>query len=96
MSEHLPGIADLISGKAKVLDIREVDTGDVLGRDTVPPIPGLIEKCIRGKNVMVTGAGGSIGSELCRQIVEYEPSKLVLFEQSEFALYKLEKELENI
>ena len=90
----LPGIADLVSGKAKVLDIREVDTGDVLGRDAVPPIPGLIEKCIRGKNVMVTGAGGSIGSELCRQIVEYAPSKLILFEQSEFALYKLEKELE--
>ena len=90
----LPGIADLVSGKAKVSDIREVDTGDVLGRDPVPPIPGLIDGCIRGKNVMVTGAGGSIGSELCRQIVEYGPAKLVLFEQSEFALYKLEKELE--
>lgn len=90
----LPGIADLVSGKAKVSDIREVDTGDVLGRDAVPPTPGLIEKCIRDKNVMVTGAGGSIGSELCRQIVECGPSKLVLFEQSEFALYKLEKELE--
>lgn len=90
----LPGISDLVSGKAKVSDIREVDTGDVLGRDTVPPIPGLIEQCVRGKNVMVTGAGGSIGSELCRQIVEYGPSKLVLFEQSEYALYKLEKELE--
>jgi len=90
----LPGIADLISGKAKVSDIREVDTGDVLGRDAVPPIPGLIEKCLRGKNVLVTGAGGSIGSELCRQIAEYKPSRLVLFEQSEFALYKIEKELE--
>ena len=90
----LPGIADLVSGKAKFSDIREVDTGDVLGRDPVPPIPGLIEQCIRGKNVIVTGAGGSIGSELCRQIVEYGPSRLVLFEQSEFALYKIEKELE--
>jgi len=90
----LPGIADLVSGKAKFSDIREVDTGDVLGRDPVLLIPGFIERCIRGKNVMVTGAGGSIGSELCRQIVEYAPSKLVLFEQSEFALYKLEKELE--
>jgi len=90
----LPGIADLVSGKSKVSDIREVDTGDVLGRDIVPPIPGLIEQCVRGKNVMVTGAGGSIGSELCRQIAEYGPSRLVLFEQSEFALYKLEKELE--
>jgi FlaA1/EpsC-like NDP-sugar epimerase len=91
----LPGIADLVSGKAKVSDIREVDAGDVLGREVVPPIPDLINQCIRGKNVMVTGAGGSIGSELCRQIVEYAPSKLVLFEQSEFALYKLEKELET-
>ena len=90
----LPGITDLVSGKASVTDIREVDAGDVLGRNTVPPIPELIEQCIRGKNVIVTGAGGSIGSELCRQIVEHGPSKLVLFEQSEFALYKLEKELE--
>ncbi|MBN4079173.1 polysaccharide biosynthesis protein [Beggiatoa alba] len=89
----LPGIADLVSGKAKFLDIREVDSEDVLGRDAVPPVPGLIEQCIRAKNVMVTGAGGSIGSELCRQIAEYGPSTLVLFEQSEFALYQLEKEL---
>lgn len=90
----LPGIADLVSGKATVSDIREVDAGDVLGREVVPPIPILINQCIRGKNVMVTGAGGSIGSELCRQIVEHSPAKLVLFEQSEYALYKLEKELE--
>lgn len=90
----LPDIADLVSGKAKVSDIREVDAGDVLGREAVPPVPALIEQCVRGKNVMVTGAGGSIGSELCRQIIEYAPSRLVLFEQSEFALYKIEKELE--
>lgn len=89
----LPGIADLVSGKAKVSDIREVDVGDVLGRDTVPPDSVLIERCIRNKSVMVTGAGGSIGSELCRQISEHEPSRLVLFEQSEFALYQIEKEL---
>ena len=91
----LPGITDLVSGKATVSDIREVDVGDVLGRDVVPPDLGLIERCIRDKNVMVTGAGGSIGSELCRQIVEHAPSKLVLFEQSEYALYKIEKELEQ-
>lgn len=91
----LPGITDLVSGKATVSDIREVDVGDLLGRDIVPPVPGLIEKCVRGKNVMVTGAGGSIGSELCRQIAEHGPSKLVLYEQSEFALYKIEKELES-
>ena len=92
----LPGITDLVSGKAKVSDIREVDTGDVLGRDVVPPIPELIEKCVRNKNVMVTGAGGSIGSELCRQIVEYGPSRLILFEQSEYALYNIDKELEAV
>ena len=91
----LPGITDLVSGKATISDIREVDANDVLGRDAVPPIPGLIERCIRDKSVMVTGAGGSIGSELCRQIAEYGPSKLVLYEQSEFALYKIEKELES-
>jgi len=90
----LPGITDLVSGKATVSDIREVDVGDVLGRDVVPPDSDLIECCIRDKNVMVTGAGGSIGSELCRQIVEHSPAKLVLFEQSEFALYEIEKELE--
>lgn len=90
----LPGIADLVSGKATVSDIREVDVGDVLGRNVIPPVPALIEQCIRGKNVMVTGAGGSIGAELCRQIIEFAPSRLVLFEQSEFALYKIEKELE--
>lgn len=91
----LPGVTDLISGKATVSDIREVDANDVLGRDAVPPVHGLIEQCISGKNVMVTGAGGSIGSELCRQIVGHGPLKLILFEQSEFALYKIEKELES-
>jgi FlaA1/EpsC-like NDP-sugar epimerase len=90
----LPDIADLVSGKMKVSDIREVDASDVLGREAVPPVPELIEKCIRDKNVMVTGAGGSIGAELCRQIIEHAPSKLILFEQSEFALYKIEKELD--
>lgn len=90
----LPGIGDLVSGKATVTDIREVDACDVLGRDAVPPVPELIEQCVSGKNVMVTGAGGSIGSELCRQIVVHGPTRLVLFEQSEFALYKIEKELE--
>ena len=89
----LPGIADLVSGKAKVSDIREVDIGDVLGREVVPPVTELIERCIHGKNVMVTGAGGSIGSELCRQIIAHEPCKIVLFEQSEFGLYQIEKEL---
>jgi len=89
----LPGIADLVSGKASFTDIREVSTGDVLGRDVVPPVTELIERCVQGKNVIVTGAGGSIGSELCRQIMRLGAARLVLFEQSEFALYSIEKEL---
>ncbi|HED33230.1 MAG TPA: polysaccharide biosynthesis protein [Gammaproteobacteria bacterium] len=89
----LPGVADLVSGRAKLSDLREVDIADVLGRETVPPVTHLLEKCIRGKNVLVTGAGGSIGSELCRQIVKHGASVIVLFEQSEFALYTIEKEL---
>jgi FlaA1/EpsC-like NDP-sugar epimerase len=89
----LPDTADLVSGKAKVSDIKEVDVGDVLGREIVPPVPSLIERCVRGKNVVVTGAGGSIGSELCRQIIEYAPTVLILYEQSEYALYKIDKEL---
>ncbi|MDH5424069.1 MAG: polysaccharide biosynthesis protein [Gammaproteobacteria bacterium] len=88
----LPGIADLVSGSAKFTDIREIEAADVLGRVDVPPVPELIERCIRGKNVMVTGAGGSIGSELCRQIVKFGPAKLILFEQNEFALYTLMQE----
>ncbi|RLA40318.1 MAG: hypothetical protein DRR42_26040, partial [Gammaproteobacteria bacterium] len=59
------------------------------------PVTELIERCIHGKNVVVTGAGGSIGSELCRQILEHTPSVLILFEQSEYALYAIEKELES-
>ena len=90
----LPAMADLVAGRAKISDIREVDIGDILGREVVPPIPELLGQCIRGKSVMVTGAGGSIGSELCRQIVACEPTRLVLFEQSEFALYKIEQELQ--
>ena len=90
----LPGITDLVSGKARVSDIKEVDVSDVLGREAVAPDPELIKRSIQGKNVIVTGAGGSIGSELCRQIVEHSPETLVLFEQSEYALYKIEKELE--
>jgi len=92
----LPDYSDLISGKAKISDIREVNIGDILGRDIVPPVTSLIEKCISGKNVLITGAGGSIGSELCRQIVEHSPAQLILFEQSEFALYKIEKELGSL
>ncbi len=70
--------------------------GDLLGRDPVPPRPKLFGSCIRGKCVLVTGAGGSIGSELCRQIIRLGPSRLVLFEMSELALYNIERELEEV
>ena len=91
--QTIPDVSDLISGKARVDDIREVDVEDLLGRDPVPPDPELLSASISGKRVMVTGAGGSIGSELCRQILELGPTTLVLFEISEIALYNIENEL---
>ena len=92
----VPGFMDLASGKVKVEDIQEVDIADLLGRDAVPPQQALFEKCIRGKVVMVTGAGGSIGSELCRQILSSKPKALLLFEHSEFNLYSIHLELERL
>ncbi|WP_028630223.1 polysaccharide biosynthesis protein [Metapseudomonas resinovorans] len=91
----IPGFMDLASGRVKVDDIQEVDIADLLGRDSVPPRKELFERCIRGKVVMVTGAGGSIGSELCRQILGCGPRALLLFEHSEFNLYNIQIELEQ-
>lgn len=93
---ELPGVTQLVDGQVKVSDIREVDIIDLLGRDPVPPKAELLEKNIKDKVVMVTGAGGSIGSELCRQIVKHQPKLLVLFEMSEFALYSIDRELQNL
>jgi FlaA1/EpsC-like NDP-sugar epimerase len=89
----IPGMADVVQGKAKLAEIAEVGVEDLLGRDPVEPNADLMSANIKEKVVMVTGAGGSIGSELCRQIVKQKPAKLVLFEQSEFGLYSIEKEL---
>jgi FlaA1/EpsC-like NDP-sugar epimerase len=94
--QSLPDLTDIVSGKARIDELREADVGDLLGRDPVPPDPTLFESCIRGKSVMVTGAGGSIGSELCRQILRVAPRRLVLYEMSELALYNAERELEGI
>lgn len=91
---ELPGVTQLVDGQVQVSDIREVDIIDLLGRDPVPPKAELLEKNIKKKVVMVTGAGGSIGSELCRQIVKHQPKLLVLFEMSEFALYSIDRELQ--
>jgi FlaA1/EpsC-like NDP-sugar epimerase len=92
----LPDLMDIAEGRIEVSDIREVDICDLLGREPVAPDQALLHKNITGKVVMVTGAGGSIGSELCRQIIHLAPGKLVLFELSEFSLYQLEKELEKL
>jgi FlaA1/EpsC-like NDP-sugar epimerase len=92
----VPDIGDLLSGSARIEDVREVDAADLLGRDPVPPDERLFDACIRDKVVMVTGAGGSIGSELCRQIARLKPQRLVLFEMSEFALYQIDRELREI
>ncbi len=89
----LPSLTDLAHGKISESDLREIDIEDLLGRDAVAPIPELMAKNITGKNVMVTGAGGSIGSELCRQIIRNRPAQLILLELNEFALYVLNEEL---
>lgn len=91
----VPNFSDLASGRVKVEDIQEVDIADLLGRDSVPAQPDLLERCIKGKIVMVTGAGGSIGAELCRQIFMLEPTTLILFDHSEFNLYNILSELEQ-
>ncbi|NTZ49269.1 polysaccharide biosynthesis protein [Citrobacter gillenii] len=89
----IPGMVDLVEGKAQIMSLKKVSIDDLLGREPVAPSEQLLAKNIRGKVVMVTGAGGSIGSEICRQIITQKPKILILFEVSEFALYSIEKEL---
>lgn len=91
----LPDLMDIAEGKIEVSDIQEVDISDLLGREPVTPDERLLHSNITDKVVMVTGAGGSIGSELCRQIMQLSPKALVLYEISEFSLYQIEKELEK-
>ena len=91
----LPGMLDLVHGRVKVSDLHEVAIDDLLGRNRVPPDYSLIRKNIVGKAVLVTGAGGSIGSELCRQIVDGIPATLLLLDHSEFALYSIHQEIET-
>jgi FlaA1/EpsC-like NDP-sugar epimerase len=91
--QTIPGIKDVIEGNFNASELIDVEIEDLLGREPVTPLPQLMALNITGKNVMVSGAGGSIGSELCRQIIKFKPKKLVLFELSEFALYEIEREL---
>lgn len=92
----IPGMAELIAAPTNFNTFREIAIEDLLGRDPVTPNQELLHSCIQNKSVLVTGAGGSIGSELCRQILPLLPKRLVLFELSEFALYKIEQELRQI
>ncbi len=92
----IPGMKDLVDGKVTVNALKKISVNDLLGREKVKPDLQLLERNIHGKNVLITGAGGSIGSELCRQILANKPINLVLFELSEFALYSIYKELEQL
>ncbi len=93
--QTLPSLADLAKGKVTFSDIRELDINELLGRDSVKPEEFLLAKLITNKTVLVTGAGGSIGGELCRQIILLNPKKLLLLEHNEFALYEIHQELDS-
>ncbi|MEL6214409.1 MAG: nucleoside-diphosphate sugar epimerase/dehydratase, partial [Pseudomonadota bacterium] len=94
--QTIPDMDDVITGVSRLEDIRDVDVEDLLGRDPVPPHLDLLGKENSGRSVMVTGAGGSIGSELCRQLLDVEPRRIVLVERSEIALYSLDRELRHL
>jgi FlaA1/EpsC-like NDP-sugar epimerase len=91
-----PQIENLVSGRSRVDDVREIEIEDLLSRDPVAPDNALLSVCITGKSVVVSGAGGSIGSELCRQIVKLAPRRLVMLELSEYALYAIDQELRSV
>lgn len=91
----LPSMVDLVQGAVSLANIRDLDVDDLLGRDPVPADPALLCKKISGKRVLITGAGGSIGSELCRQVVKLNPSVLLLLDHSEYALYTIQQELDK-
>ena len=94
--QTVPSMSELVAGQARINDIRDLELEDLLGRDPVRPDNAQVAASLYKKAVMVTGAGGSIGSELCRQIIHHRPKVLVLFEQSEYSLYAIERELQAI
>lgn len=91
----LPALADLARGRYLISQVREIDIDDILGRSSVPADPKLLGEMLEGRSILVSGAGGSIGSELCKLIVKWNPRKLVLLEANEFALYQIERELKK-
>ncbi|MBU3598285.1 polysaccharide biosynthesis protein [Polynucleobacter bastaniensis] len=92
----LPGMLDMVSGRVRVTDLHDLDMNDLLGRKVVDPDVTLLEKNIRNKVVLVTGAGGSIGGELCRQIIKFSPKSLILIDISEHSLYQINEELQKV
>lgn len=94
--QTVPSMVELVSGRARINDIRDLEIEDLLGREPVSPDSAVVAASLYEKNVLVTGAGGSIGSELCRQILRQRPARLVLFERSEYSLYAIERELQSI
>lgn len=93
--QTIPSMPEMLAGKASIEQLREVHVEELLGRDPVPPMQSLLSQCITGKVVMVTGAGGSIGSELCRQVIRHQPTALILFEMSEYNLYQIDHEIKK-
>ncbi|MFT6905627.1 MAG: FlaA1/EpsC-like NDP-sugar epimerase [Oleiphilaceae bacterium] len=94
--QTIPSMPEILSGRASIDQVRDVKIEELLGRDAVPSMSSLMSKCITKKVVLVTGAGGSIGSELCRQIIEQRPKVIVLLESNEYFLYKIEQELKEL
>ena len=93
--QTLSGLIDITSGRVRTSDLHDLDMNDLLGRAVVPPDVGLLEKNIRDQIILVTGAGGSIGSELCRQIIKFSPKSLILIDSSEYSLYLIYEELKK-
>jgi len=93
--QTLPGVREIVDGRVSIKDLREIEVTELLSRDTVQPDPALLTRAIEGKTVLVTGAGGSIGSELCRQILRQGPRRLVMFEMTEAVLYAIDAELRH-
>jgi len=94
--QTVPNTEELLTGSASLAQVRDVDIGDLLSRDPVPPIPDLMSRSLRGRSIMVSGAGGSIGSALCRVAVAEGVRTLVLYDHHEFALYEIERELRDV